>query len=162
MIRRSHSRPHVSNDNCYSEAQFKTLKYCPTFRDRFGCIQDARAFCAVYFRSFNHEHRHSGIAYHMPASVHYGTASDGGELQWFGPAVAEPRGVGSERHIEGRGAPGAYLLDQPARSSARGGAHTEHFMTVCLIRLDSFRDLHRNLSQRASSLFCSPAPVARC
>ena len=75
-IRRSHSRPHVSNDNCYSEAQFKTLKYCPTFPDRFGCIQDAQAFCAVYFRSFNHEHRHSGIAYHTPASVHYGTATE--------------------------------------------------------------------------------------
>lgn len=75
-IRRSHSRPHVSNDNCYSEAQFKTLKYCPTFPDRFGCIQDARAFCAVFFRSFNHEHRHSGIAYHTPASVHYGTATE--------------------------------------------------------------------------------------
>lgn len=75
-IRRSHSRPHVSNDNCYSEAQFKTLKYCPTFPERFGCIQDAQAFCELFFSSFNHEHRHSGLAYHTPASVHYGTATE--------------------------------------------------------------------------------------
>jgi putative transposase len=74
-IRRSHSRPHVSNDNCYSEAQFKTLKYCPAFPERFGCIQDARTFCDAFFRAFNHEHRHSGIAYHTPASVHFGTAT---------------------------------------------------------------------------------------
>jgi putative transposase len=75
-IRRSHSRPHVSNDNCYSEAQFKTLKYCPTFPERFGGIQDAQAFCERFFSSFNHEHRHSGLAYHTPASVHYGTATE--------------------------------------------------------------------------------------
>ena len=76
-IGRSHSRPHVSNDNPYSEAQFKTLKYCPAFPERFGCIQDARAFCEAFFAYYNHEHRHSGIGYHTPASVHYGTARRG-------------------------------------------------------------------------------------
>jgi putative transposase len=75
-IGRSHSRPHVSNDNPYSEAQFKTLKYCPAFPQRFGCIQDARAFCQAFFAYYNHEHRHSGIGYHTPASVHYGTAEE--------------------------------------------------------------------------------------
>ncbi len=75
-IGRSHSRPHVSNDNPYSEAQFKTLKYCPAFPERFGCIQDARAFCEAFFAYYNHEHRHSGIGYHTPASVHYGTAQE--------------------------------------------------------------------------------------
>jgi putative transposase len=75
-IGRTHSRPHVSNDNPYSEAQFKTLKYCPAFPERFGCIQDARAFCETFFTHYNHEHRHSGIGYHTPASVHYGTATD--------------------------------------------------------------------------------------
>lgn len=75
-IGRSHSRPHVSNDNPYSESQFKTLKYCPTFPERFGCIEDARAFCDRFFSYYNHEHRHSGIAYHTPASVHFGTAED--------------------------------------------------------------------------------------
>jgi putative transposase len=56
-ITRSYSRPHVSNDNPYSEAQFKTLKYCPAFPERFGCIDDARAFCARFFNYYNHEHR---------------------------------------------------------------------------------------------------------
>jgi len=73
-IGRSHSRPHVSNDNPYSESQFKTLKYCPAFPERFGCIEDARTFCEMFFTYYNHEHRHSGIGYHTPASVHYGTA----------------------------------------------------------------------------------------
>ena len=71
---RSHSRPHVSNDNPYSEAAFKTLKYCPAFPDRFGSIADARAFCLAFMTYYNHEHRHSGIGLHTPASVHYGTA----------------------------------------------------------------------------------------
>lgn len=75
-IGRSHSRPHVSNDNPYSESQFKTLKYCPAFPERFGSIEDARAFCQAFFRYYNEEHRHSGIGYHTPASVHDGTATE--------------------------------------------------------------------------------------
>ena len=75
-IGRTHSRPHVSNDNPFSEAQFKTLKYCPAFPERFGCIEDARSFCEKFFAYYNHEHRHSGIGYHTPASVHYGTATE--------------------------------------------------------------------------------------
>ena len=75
-VARSHSRPHVSNDNPYSEAQFKTLKYCPAFPSRFGSIADARSFCAAFFEHYNHVHRHAGIALHTPASVHYGTAAE--------------------------------------------------------------------------------------
>jgi putative transposase len=75
-VTRSHSRPHVSNDNPYSEAAFKTLKYCPAFPTNFGSIQDARTFCAAFFEYYNHEHRHSGIGLHTPASVHYGTATE--------------------------------------------------------------------------------------
>lgn len=73
-IGRTHGRPHVSNDNAYSEAAFKTLKYAPDFPDRFGSIQDARAFVGPFLDFYNHEHRHSGIGYHTPASVHLGTA----------------------------------------------------------------------------------------
>ena len=73
-VDRSHSRPHVSNDNPYSEAAFKTLKYAPVFPDRFGSLADARAFCQRFFDYYNHEHRHSGIGWHTPASVHHGTA----------------------------------------------------------------------------------------
>jgi putative transposase len=74
-VARSHSRPHVSNDNPYSESAFKTLKYCPAFPDRFGSIEDARTFCTAFFDYYNHEHRHSGIGLHTPATVHYGTAT---------------------------------------------------------------------------------------
>ena len=73
-IDQSHSRPRVSNDNPYSEANFKTLKYCPAFPERFGSIQHARDFCDVFVEYYNHEHRHSGIGLHTPASVHFGTA----------------------------------------------------------------------------------------
>jgi transposase InsO family protein len=73
-VLRSHSRPRTSNDNPYSEAQFKTMKYVPDFPDRFGSLADARAFCEGFFLSYNHEHRHSGIGMHTPASVHFGTA----------------------------------------------------------------------------------------
>jgi putative transposase len=75
-VARSHSRPSVSNDNPYSEAQFKTLKYCPAFPARFGSIADARTFCETFFDHYNHVHRHSGIGLHTPASVHYGTATE--------------------------------------------------------------------------------------
>ncbi|MDZ7677706.1 MAG: IS3 family transposase [Acidimicrobiales bacterium] len=75
-VTRSHSRPSVSNDNPYSEAQFKTLKYCPAFPTRFGSIADARSFCAAFFDHYNHTHRHAGIGLHTPASVHYGTATE--------------------------------------------------------------------------------------
>lgn len=73
-IAQSHSRPRVSNDNPYSESQFRTLKYCPAFPGQFGSIAHARAFCTEFFAYYNHEHRHSGIGLHTPASVHLGTA----------------------------------------------------------------------------------------
>jgi putative transposase len=73
-VTRSHSRPHVSNDNPYSESQFKTLKHYPTFPERFGSLQEARAFCQRFFGWYNFEHRHSGIALLTPADVHLGRA----------------------------------------------------------------------------------------
>jgi putative transposase len=73
-VSQSHSRPHQSNDNPFSEAQFKTLKYCPTFPKRFTGINHARTFCDLFFDRYNHQHRHSGIALHTPADVHYGRA----------------------------------------------------------------------------------------
>ena len=75
-VTKSHSRPHVSNDNCYSESQFKTLKYRPDFPDRFGSMQDARAFCLSFFAWYNEDHRHSGIGMMTPAAVHYGRAQE--------------------------------------------------------------------------------------
>ena len=73
-IAKSHSRPHVSDDNPYSESQFKTMKYRPDFPARFGCIEDARLHCQAFFAWYNNEHRHSGIGYMTPQAVHYGHA----------------------------------------------------------------------------------------
>jgi len=75
-VTKTHSRPHVSNDNPYSEAQFKTLKYCPQFPNHFGCIEDARVFCQDFFGYYNKEHRHSGIGLITPEQLHYGLAQD--------------------------------------------------------------------------------------
>ena len=73
-VTQSHSRPHVSNDNPFSEAQFKTLKYRPDFPGRFGSIEEARRHCQNFFGWYNDEHRHSGLGLHTPADVHYGLA----------------------------------------------------------------------------------------
>ena len=73
-VTKTHSRPYVSNDNPYSESQFRNLKYRPEFPDRFGCIQDSRAFCLEFFQWYNEQHRHSGIGLLTPAMVHFGEA----------------------------------------------------------------------------------------
>lgn len=70
----SRSRPHVSNDNPYSEALFKTMKYLPVFPERFGSLTEAREFMADFVHAYNHHHRHTGIGMHTPADVHYGHA----------------------------------------------------------------------------------------
>jgi len=75
-VTKTHSRPHVSNDNPYSESQFKTLKYCPEFPERFGSIQDARVLCRDFFTWYNTEHKHSGIGLLTPEQVHYGLAAE--------------------------------------------------------------------------------------
>lgn len=74
-ITRSHSRPHVPNDNPYSEAQFKTLKYHATFPGRFGSLEDAERYCTAFFQWYNTQHRHSGIGMHTPHDVHTGVAT---------------------------------------------------------------------------------------
>jgi putative transposase len=75
-VTKTHSRPHVSDDNPFSESQFKTLKYRPEFPERFGSIQDARGFSQVFFPWYNTEHHHSGIGLLTPEVLHYGRADD--------------------------------------------------------------------------------------
>lgn len=75
-ILNSHSRPHTSNDNPYSEAQLKTLKYHPQFPDRFGSLGHGRLFCRGFFPWYNHQHHHSGLAMLTPADVHFGRAPE--------------------------------------------------------------------------------------
>jgi putative transposase len=73
-ITKTHSRPHVSDDNPYSESHFKTLKYRPDFSERFGCIEDVRGFSGDFFRWYNDEHHHTGLGLLTPADVHWGRA----------------------------------------------------------------------------------------
>ena len=98
-VTKTHSRPHVSNDNPYSEAQFKTLKYSPAFPERFGSIQDARAFCRQFFGWYNSVHRHSGIALMTPEQVHYGLAE---EIQKQRAAVLESAFKEHKKRFKGK------------------------------------------------------------
>jgi len=73
-VTKSHSRPHTSNDNPFSESHFKTLKYQPKFPKRFGCIEDAKVFCRRFFDWYNQDHHHAGLGLMTPDQVHYGQA----------------------------------------------------------------------------------------
>ncbi len=73
-VTKTHSRPYTSNDNPFSESQFKTMKYRPDFPKQFGAIEDSRGFCGAFFDWYNKEHHHSGIALLTPEVVHYGLA----------------------------------------------------------------------------------------
>jgi transposase InsO family protein len=75
-VTKSHSRPYVSDDNPFSESNFKTLKYRPEFPDRFGSIEDSRSLCRDFFPWYNEEHHHSGIAMLTPSEMHYGRGED--------------------------------------------------------------------------------------
>ena len=118
-VTRSHSRPRVSNDNPYSEAAFKTLKYAPVFPENFGSVADARAFGEQFFGYYNHEHRHSGIALHTPASVHYGTARDVRALRQAtldAAYAARPERFGHRRPEPPR-LPTEAWINQPSREA---------------------------------------------
>jgi len=90
-VTKTHSRPHVSDDNPYSEAQFKTLKYRPEFPERFGALEDARGFCGTFFPWYNVEHHHSGLGLLTPHDVHYGLAGDVRQRRSIVLAAAHPR-----------------------------------------------------------------------
>jgi putative transposase len=102
-VTKTHSRPYTSNDNPYSESQFRTMKYRPEFPDRFGCIQDSRAFCQTFFPWYNDEHRHSGIGMMSPAMVHYGLAAAARENRQAALDVAYA--IHPERFVRGRPTP---------------------------------------------------------
>lgn len=75
-VLKTHNRPYTSNDNPFSESHFKTLKYCPTFPERFESIQQAEKFCRKFFNWYNNEHYHSGILFLKPTTVHFGQADE--------------------------------------------------------------------------------------
>ena len=102
---KSHSRPHVSDDNPFSESQFKTLKYRPEFPDRFGSLADARAFCVAFFAWYASEHRHSGIGLLTPEDVHYGRAPE--RLAARAAVLAAAYAANPERFVHGAPRPAA-------------------------------------------------------
>jgi len=109
-VTRSHSRPRVSNDNPYSESLFKTLKYGPTFPERFGSVHHARDFMATFVNWYNHEHRHTGIGLHTPADVHFGLAPQ--KAVERSTVLAQARADHPERF--GATNPAPKILDLPA------------------------------------------------
>jgi len=122
-VTRSLSRPHVSDDNPFSEAQFKTIKYHPGFPGRFGCIEDARAFCRSFFAWYDAEHRHGGIAMLTPEDVHLGRAGrvlDGRRAVLDAAHHAHP-----ERFVHGKPVleelPPAVWINPPATGATTEG-----------------------------------------
>ena len=118
-IAASHSRPRVSNDNPFSEAQFRTVKYRPEFPDRFGSIQDARAISHGLFGWYNNAHHHSGLWYLTPGDVHYGRAALILQVRYqtrLAAYAADP-----ERFVQGpprlETLPEAVWINPPAKST---------------------------------------------
>ena len=119
-VSRSHSRPRVSDDNPYSESQFRTMKYCPTFPERFGSLEDARAFMREFFPWYNNVHRHSGIKMLTPATVHHGL--ENGVLQARYAVMSSGYDANPNRFIAGKPKqaqlPRAVWINQPADEAA--------------------------------------------
>lgn len=119
QVTKSHSRPKTSNDNPYSEAQFKTLKYRPVFPERFDSIEHARGFCGEFFHWYNHDHRHTGVGLHTPSSVHFGTARE--IRQQRGHVLTDAYLANPERFVRGTPQPpklpGAVWINRPTDTS---------------------------------------------
>jgi putative transposase len=121
-VTKTHSRPHVSDDNPFSEAQFKTLKYRPDFPERFGSIMDARGFCQMFFRWYNTEHHHSGIGLLTPRDVHLGRATT--RVAARAEVLALAYSAHPERFVRGvpqpTAAPTAVWINPPKAPPAAG------------------------------------------
>ncbi len=119
-VTKSHSRPYVSDDNPFSEAQFKTLKYRPDFPERFGCIQDAKTFCRDFFHWYNNVHYHSGLNWLTPSMVHDGRTDDIVQRRQWALDCARQRHperfVNAPRRIAGP--PDKVWINPPAESRA--------------------------------------------
>ena len=126
-VTKTHSRPHVSDDNPFSEAQFKTLKYRPEFPDRFGSIIDARSFCQGFFPWYNTEHHHSGIGLLTPEDVHVGRAAV--RIAARAAVLASAYAAHPERFVRGvpqpTAAPTAVWINAPKSPPATLGEKTD-------------------------------------
>jgi putative transposase len=137
-VTKTHSRPHVSNDNPYSESQFKTLKYRPEFPDRFGSIEHARTLCGDLFQWYNHEHHHVGLGLFTPHDVHAGRAEAKRDRRTA--VLAEAFAHHPERFPHGRpqpqALPTAVWINPPATLTApaqAGRPLTQESGTVAIV-----------------------------
>jgi putative transposase len=166
-VTKTHGRPHVSNDNPFSEAQFRTLKYCPQFPERFGSIQDGRAFGQAFFRWYNHEHRHSGLGFLTPAVVHVGQAATVRAQRQ--QVLAAAYATHPERFVKGRPQPAdlptAVWINPPVKKPTRQDAPGTTTVTADDLRVDSIlgADGHSAVSttDRRATLISSPL-VSQC
>lgn len=119
-VTKTHSRPHVSDDNPFSEAHFKTLKYRPDFPERFGCIEDSRSHCGDFFPWYNTAHHHSGLGLLTPHDVHYGLAAS--RRAERAVVLAAAHGAHPERFVRGVPTPAplptAVWINKPNLSTA--------------------------------------------
>jgi putative transposase len=128
-VNRTHSRPHVSNDNPFSESQFKTIKYRPDFPERFGSLEHGRSFCGDLFPWYNTEHHHVGLGLFTPHDVHYGLAE--AKRQQRARVLAEAFARNPERFPNGlpqpKAVPTAVWINPPKRDGV--GSPTGNPMT---------------------------------
>ena len=156
-VTQSHSRPHVSNDNPYSEAQFKTLKYRPGFPGRFASIEAARAHCQDFFPWYNNQHRHGGLGLHTAADVHHGRAAAvrAARARVLTTAyLAHP-----ERFVRKPPAPpdlpASSWINPPEDQPEEGNRRSVRHPRRCLIQVDRFR--RRSGTTVTDSLRCGAA-----
>jgi len=166
-VTKTHSRPQVSNDNPFSEAQFKTLKYCPQFPARFGSIQDGRAFGQEFFRWYNQEHRHSGLGFLTPAVVHFGQAATVRDRRQH--VLAAAYAAHPERFVKGRPQPAdlptAVWINPPTKKPTAQDAPGTTIVITDDLRVDPIRDALTPsavlLTDRGATLITSPL-VSQC
>ena len=141
--RRSHSRPHVSDDNPYSEAHFKTLKYTHDYPDRFASYDDAHAFCVRFMHGYNHHHRHSGIAFLAPADVHYGRTE--AILSVRTAALRAAYDAHPERFVRGRPTPSrpsaVVYINPPRCLDPDGSEHDVHVLSDSSIMPEPLQEM---------------------
>ena len=166
-VTKTHSRPQVSNDNPFSEAQFKTLKYCPQFPERFGSIADGRAFGQAFFPWYNHEHRHSGLGFLTPAVVHGGQAATVRAHRQH--VLAAAYAAHPERFVKGRPQPAdlptAVWINPPAKKTPAQDAPGTTIVTGDDLQVDPIHDAHEHAAfmmiDRGATLITSPL-VSQC
>jgi len=143
-VTKTHSRPHVSNDNPFSEAQFKTLKYRPAFPERFGSLPDARAHGHLFFPWYNTEHHHSGLGLLTPHDVHFGLAKQ--RVAERAAVLTAAYAAHPERFPAGRPtpapAPPEVWINPPKPRALEEVALTHYSRPDCLIPIDRLRRIN--------------------